>query len=52
VSTTRVALSLAGDHEVVLEGAGLGREASLLVQVSPNSPAALGVEERDVADHE
>jgi pimeloyl-ACP methyl ester carboxylesterase len=39
-------------HEVVLERARDPREPGLLVQVGPNSPAPLGVEQGDITHHE
>jgi hypothetical protein len=46
-----MALAPAREHDVVLEGATLGRVAALLVQVGADAPAALCEEEGDVHDH-
>jgi len=46
-----MALAPAREHDVVLEGATLGRVAALLVQVGADAPAALREEEGDVHDH-
>jgi hypothetical protein len=46
-----MALAPAREHDVVLEGATLGRVAALLVQVGADAPAALSEEEGDIDDH-
>jgi hypothetical protein len=52
VAAGRVALAARGDDHVVLERAGRIRELGLLVEIGPNPPASLPVQERNIRHDE